>query len=293
LVALSLFAAGAAPAAPGSEPAGPLEEAIERGKKLAKQERYRAAAEEFQRASKLADGPCLDCLVGLANAYSELGRHSEAIATARQATQLAAPPSRLALAYNELGAALVKESERNLPEGEANFRQAIELGKDAVPVARYNLAEVLRRRGRYAESAAMARSYLGVDPRGQKAREARAVLCNVASQAGVSRPDPEPALRLAEHRDVKPPARVYLPPPNLGGAASAGLAGSKLKVGVVIEVLIDQDGCVRKAEVREGPGGNIEKAFLAAVQRAVYHPATANGRPVAVLMDAIFRVNER
>lgn len=269
----------------------PREEAVAQARKLMKQGRHRDAAEAFRKAGRLGEGPCFDCLVGLAGALSEQGRHGEAAGAAREALQIESiPPSRVALAYNELGAAQANESERNFDAAEANLRKAIELGQDSVPVARYNLAELLRRGGRAAESAAMARSYLAVDPYGQKAREARIVLCRAAEQPGVTRPDPGQAVRLdaSAAKAVRP---VYTPGNVDLRSRPSGLAGSKLRANLVFELLVDQEGCVRRAQVIQEADKGLAKAFAEAMHQWVYLPAVVDGQAVAVLREVKVKID--
>ncbi|HYG65077.1 MAG TPA: tetratricopeptide repeat protein [Thermoanaerobaculia bacterium] len=273
----------AASAASAADPT-PRDQAVAQAKKLMKQGRHRDAAEAFRKAGKLGEGPCFDCLVGLAGALSGLGRHSEAVAAAREALQIPGiHPTRAALAYNELGAAQANESERNFDEAESNLRHAIDLGQDSVPVARYNLAELLRRRGRAAESAKMARSYLAVDPMGQKAREARIVLCGVAAERGVPRPDTGQAIRMTNAKAADAPRRLYAPSDVNLRSHATGLAGSKVRSHMIFELLVDQDGCVRRVEVLQEANKALAQSFAEAMRQWIYLPKMVDGQPVAVL----------
>lgn len=272
-------------------PPDPRQEAVVAARKLLTEGRFRAAEEGFQRAAGLGEGPCFDCLVGLAGAYNGTGRFDQAITTARQALEMPVTPSRLGLAYNELGCGLALKSEKNYGEAETHLRKAIEVGQDSVTVARYNLSELLRRQKRYAESAEMARSYLSVDPEGQKSRQARIVLCRSASQPGVKRPDPEPAVRLADQPALQPPPRVFATRVSLGTEDWVRAKGTHLRANVLLEMLVDSEGCVRDVKVLEGPHNDIEKHIVEEAKAWVYKPLVTDGKPVASRRIEKFDVN--
>ncbi|MFY9823465.1 MAG: energy transducer TonB [Thermoanaerobaculia bacterium] len=60
-------------------------------------------------------------------------------------------------------------------------------------------------------------------------------------------------------------------------ARKAGLQGV-----VVIEVIIDQEGCARHPRILKGVPLGVDDAALAAVQSWTFQPATRDGKIVAV-----------
>jgi protein TonB len=68
-------------------------------------------------------------------------------------------------------------------------------------------------------------------------------------------------------------ARAPLPPQ----ARKAGILGT-----VIVEVVIDQEGCVRNSRILKGLPLGIDTAVLATVRSWVFRPATLKGSPVAV-----------
>jgi hypothetical protein len=160
-----------------------------------------------------------------------------------------------------------------------------------VTVARYNLSELLRRQKRYAESAEMARSYLSVDPEGQKSRQARIVLCRSAGQPKVPRPDLGQVVRLEDQPSIPPPPRVFAPRASLGTEDWVRAKGTHLRANIRLEMLVDPEGCVRDVKVLEGPHDDIEKRIVQEARTWVYKPLVVDGQPVASRRVEKFDVN--
>jgi TonB family protein len=51
---------------------------------------------------------------------------------------------------------------------------------------------------------------------------------------------------------------------------------------VVVEALIDEDGCVRQTRVVQSATNSMDQAAVHAIEQWVFLPATLNGRPVRV-----------
>ena len=77
---------------------------------------------------------------------------------------------------------------------------------------------------------------------------------------------------------VTKPKKVYGEPPVYSEPArKAHVQGD-----VVIEAVIDRNGCVVNDHVVKGLPGGLDEAALAAVEGWVFDPATLMGRPVKV-----------
>jgi TonB family protein len=60
----------------------------------------------------------------------------------------------------------------------------------------------------------------------------------------------------------------------------------------VVEIVIDEDGCVRQTRlVSQTPVRSLNAAVLAALEQWVFLPATRDGRPVRVFFDVTFNVD--
>src|SRR3954471_24623065 len=77
--------------------------AMQRGERLIQEGHYKDAAAEFERASDLAGGPCPDCLLGAARAYSGARQYEAALPVTRMALALCSAPEDQARAYEQLG----------------------------------------------------------------------------------------------------------------------------------------------------------------------------------------------
>lgn len=293
LLLLSLLAGAASPEpTEGSQ----AEADLVKGKRLLAEHRYKDAAALLRKANEQAGGQCAPCLVALAGAYNGMEQYEQAIAAARKVIETPSPqplpPTVLALAYNEYGAALAKDDpERNLKKAESFLLTAIKLGGGAVNVAHYNLAEVYRRQGRHAEAVSLARTYLASEPRGFVAVPARHVICRSAEEGSLSRPpvdfsvlpkpdNPRQALA-AGGVPVAPPRKLAISRFNLGDERFARAQGTKVKANIDLAIATDADGCVRDVQVVRGPGNDIERATVQAIRSWIFEPPFLDDQPVA------------
>jgi tetratricopeptide (TPR) repeat protein len=121
--------------------------AMQRGERLVQEGHYKEASAEFERASDLADGPCPDCLLGVARAYSGARQYDAALHVTRMALALYSSPQDQARAYDQLGTILALKGEMNAAR-EA-YGKAVQLdGRMAVQV-RTSLAQALLKRASY------------------------------------------------------------------------------------------------------------------------------------------------
>lgn len=263
------------PAPPANSPSAPsLSEAY----KLLAQRKFQEAKKELERAQALAGGPCGECLLGLAQVYAADKQWDQVVATTKAALPLLSSPDHRALAYNQLAKALVQsKGSRGLAEAEEALRQAMELKSSWGTLARYNLAEVLLKAKRWAEAAEAARTYLeAAGPGGLKA--AHSVICQARShlpgepmEEGQGQGN-EP--RKTEGEVTRPEVLFEVPPVYTEEARFARVTGT-----VIVEAIIDQEGCVTNTRVLKGLPKGLSEAAVAAVRQWVFKPATLEGKP--------------
>ncbi len=61
----------------------------------------------------------------------------------------------------------------------------------------------------------------------------------------------------------------------------------------MIELIIDEDGCVREAKILQSGEKKLDDASLEAVKKWVYRPIKVDGKPVRVLNFVTFNFNGR
>ncbi len=251
--------------------------------KLIGEGQFKQAKVEIERAAAMAGGPCGGCLLGLSHIYASEKKWEQAIEASRQAISLLKTPGLLARAYNQLGIANVMlGTPESLAQAEDALRRAVEAGGAWGEVARYNLAEVLFRRQSWAEAAA-ARGYLEkAGPDGTALKEARVLLCRArlhlpdeAPPAGSGEvPEPKRVGGEVQRPEILLQAKKPVYTPEARRALTNGT--------VIVEVIIDEDGCVRKVRELQGLPHGLTESAIEAVQSWVFLPATLDGRPVKV-----------
>jgi tetratricopeptide (TPR) repeat protein len=122
---------------------GEAAEALQKAEDLVRRGQHKEAAVEFERASALADGPCAECLLGVARAYRGAGEHGSAIQVTRMAIAML-PASAKAQAYNQLGSLLAEKGD--LAGAKAAFDKAVELDASLAGQVPSNMADALLRR---------------------------------------------------------------------------------------------------------------------------------------------------
>jgi thioredoxin-like negative regulator of GroEL len=126
--------------------------ALQQADDLIESGKYKEAAALCERASQLATGPCPECLLGVARAYTGAGQLTAAIQTTRMAIPLlASSPADQARAYVQLGALLVRNGASTSESDEA-FRRAVALDASVTTEVRSQLASALLARARQAEA---------------------------------------------------------------------------------------------------------------------------------------------
>ncbi len=281
----------AAPAAPAADPA--VVETLKKAFDLLEQSRFDQAADSFRQAEKQAGGSCGLCLLGLSRAYTGLRKPEKAADAAREAAGLLQTPDLVSQAWNQLGFALMSHTKPDLAGAEEAFRRAVAAGAGGQGgnIARYNLADVLWRQKKYAESESAAREALIAEPTGPASLNARIVLCQARTDgAPVEPPEvvyeeaacPKEGLRIFEQRAQAPVGSEVSPPEKLFGRPPEYARGVSKTGTVVVESIIDEEGCIQNLRVCKSLHPSLDLATLDAVRRWVFKPAELNGTPVKV-----------
>ncbi|HEV7506233.1 MAG TPA: tetratricopeptide repeat protein [Thermoanaerobaculia bacterium] len=122
--------------------------ALQKAEQLIETGNYKEAAALCDRASQLAQGPCPECLLGVARAYAGAGQLTSAIQVTRMAIPLfASSPTDQAKAYVQLGSFLVRSGAK-AAESDQAFRQAVALDARMASEVSAQLADALLARAR-------------------------------------------------------------------------------------------------------------------------------------------------
>ena len=78
--------------------------------------------------------------------------------------------------------------------------------------------------------------------------------------------------------DVFPPEKVYAPNPQYTDKARK----ARIQGVVIAQVVIDEEGCVRRIEVLQGLSPDLNAESVKAMAGWKFRPATRTGKPVAV-----------
>ncbi len=121
----------------------------------------------------------------------------------------------------------------------------------------------------------------GLKVRNEKSRnEARRVLCLARAHFPEEELPPvegEPGEPLRVKEGVQRPRFISNSPRPGYPETAQGIHGS-----VVLEGIIDREGCLRRLNVLQGLPGGISEAAVAAVRNWTFEPATLKGEPVSV-----------
>jgi TonB family protein len=308
LLALPALAAhGQAAAAGGGSGSGAasVPEILEQAKQLASARHLDEAAARFAEANRLAGGGCAECLLGLARCYpgAEGLSLESAIGATRQAIALIADSLSLQRAYLQLGDLLLL---RKGTESDVEAEEAYTKALDAWPYAHAEplagIAAARLRRERYAGAVEAASRAINAGPGTAAGLWARSTICQARQAGKLSREaapmpplpralagtaagagaetvprDEQPGILHVEG-EVTKPSKLYAPMPVYTEVARK----ARLQGVVVMEAVIDQDGCVVQPHVLKGMPMGLDSAAVMAVQHWVFAPATLAGRPVKV-----------
>jgi tetratricopeptide (TPR) repeat protein len=126
--------------------------ALQRGEEMVQKGDFQRAAAEFERASELQGGPCPECLLGVARAYSGARQYDAGLQMTRMALALFSSPQDKARAYDQLGSLLALKGD--MEAARAAFGKAVQLDGQIAEQVRSSLAEALMKRASYAQAVA-------------------------------------------------------------------------------------------------------------------------------------------
>lgn len=252
---------------------------------LIRQGQPQQAIAKAQLLDQVSGGRCGECQVVLAQAFLASGDRAHAAEAARNALAQLADLSQQATANAALAYALADPQDprgTNLPDAETAVRQAIDQGAD--PKLQSwgfrTLTWILLRREHYGDLVAEARDYLENNPSGSQAAYARRIVCAGRALGDIAGPDA--VVTPVRGRDVRAPRPVFHPSPGYTAEAQAsGLHGR-----VVVQGVVDTEGCLVDPQVARGLGGTFDQHVLDVVQLWTFQPATRNGRPVPAAYSA-------
>ena len=118
--------------------------AMQRGERLVQEGHYKEASAEFERASDLNSGPCPDCLLGAARAYSGARQYDAALQVTRMALALYSLPEDQARAWEQLGTILALKGE--MSAAREAYGKAVQLDGRMASQVRTSLAQALIKR---------------------------------------------------------------------------------------------------------------------------------------------------
>jgi TonB family protein len=281
------------------------QELLEQARQLASARQLDAAAARFAEANRLAGGRCAECLLGLARCYpGATGLSLEsAIDSTRQVIALLADSLSLQRAYLQLGTLLLL---RPGTEAGAEAEDAYAHALDAWPYAHVEplagIAAARLRRERYAGAVEAASRAIMAGPGSAAGLRARSTIClarqagNLPREAAPKPPPPralagpaagagaetaprnEPSGILRIEGEVVKPSKLYAPAPVYTEMARK----ARLQGVVIMEAILDQDGCVVQPHILKSMPMGLDGAAVAAVEQWVFAPATLAGRPVKV-----------
>jgi TonB family protein len=115
----------------------------------------------------------------------------------------------------------------------------------------------------------------GVPPTAERAysKRERIALCKKKQNAPLAPSEPQP---LMVEGKVTRPKILRNVRPMLGGA------GPLIPGRIILQVVIDEDGCVRDPRIFQGTNEHQNSGALDAVRQWVFLPATLEGKPVSV-----------
>jgi TonB family protein len=264
--------------APPAVQSAALTDSINRAFQLIADGKFKEARAELERSQTLAAGPCGECLLGMSHIYASEKDWKRTKKSVQQALPLLTAPGVLARAYDQLGTAAFQS--RDLDEAEDAFRRAVSSGGAWGMLGRYNLAELLLTRQRWAEAVEAARTYLkDAGPGGTVLDQARIVLCQARShQPDDPLPSDSEIHRTSEGEGVVRPEIILKTTPSYPEESRA----TKEHGTVIVEAIIDREGCVTHVRPLKSRSHDLTEAAQDAARRWVFRPATRAGDPVQV-----------
>jgi TonB family protein len=279
-----------AAAARASGDAANVAAAMTRGIDLLRQCNPPAAAAAFRQADELSGGGCGACRLGEALAIGQADALEPALAATHAAIDRLGGDPLLGRAWGQLATLLLLQATpAAVAEAEDALQAAADAGGSYLATALSRLAAVQLERQHHFAAIATARRAIALDPNGEAGGAARSTVC-LARRAGYT-DDPAAAQEqdpdrsaAAPERDapysigegIERPTRIYTPPPRYTEMARK----ARLQGVVVLQVVIDEHGCIAEEKVRKGMPMGLDQAAVQAIRGWVYEPATREGKPV-------------
>lgn len=179
LLLLALIAALPAAAQTSAPPA--WLEPLDQGRDLAREGRHTDAIKLFRKADKMAGGSCIECQIGLAVSFNQIGAYKEALKSVDAVLKQTQEPVHLFRAYHNQGFALYAlagDDAAKMKPAEDAFRRALELSGGKANPTRFSLAMALLRQSRDEEGVALLKQYLEQEPDAADAEQARELIAN-------------------------------------------------------------------------------------------------------------------
>lgn len=259
-------------------------EAIAEAWELLDEGKLKKAAKVFEKLDE-ATGGDEKALLGLATAHYRLERYKKSLALARSLLESTQDRSVEIGALHLLGNSLYmteRKDKASLEEAETAFRREIELlGRPSSALRpMYSLATVLQALRREHEAIEALRKVLEVasEPDHPAVDSARILICQLRRSLGYDEYQP-PGLPaegtgstvLHVGGDVNLPVKLWAEQP-----------APKNQGYVLVQIIIDKEGCVTGAKVIRSSNVEAEEEAVQIFRGWVFRPATLNGEPVDV-----------
>jgi hypothetical protein len=266
-------------AAPSAAPPA-LAEALKGANKLLAEKKLGEAEAAFHGAESLAGGPCGECLLGLGSVRGFQGKWSEAAGLVERSLPLLTNPGALARAYNQLALAYAASpGADHMADAEQAARKAVGYGGAWGEAARRNLTQILYLEKRWPEVVQVAREALTRAGTDKAAADAsRILLCNARYHLPESGPEPDWSKKKPWPLEITRPVKIAGPIPVYTAAAKL----HNTQGVVVLDSVIDKEGCVRYLHESTGLPNGLTEVALATVRQWVFSPALLAGEPVSV-----------
>jgi TonB family protein len=257
---------------------------------------FPAAAAAYAEANERAGGHCGECLLGLARAKLHLGDLDAGIAANQEAVGELAGDPLLGPAHQHLGDLLLQRAGECTPPpcgpaamadltaaGEA-YEKALASGGSDRAAALLGLARSRFRRSLHAQAAAAASEALAAAGTGPVEEPARTLLCRARAAAdptgarlspGKGKP---PEIYNLKGTPITRPLKISTPAP----VYTEDARKQRITGPVILEVIIDREGCVTHPHLLQGLMPGLDRAALNAVANWVFAPAMLDGQPVPV-----------
>lgn len=255
-----------------------IDKALKAGSERLAAGRLEKAIESFERADRLAEGQSFAALFGLAAARYRTQELSLAKKATEGASALAGSDAERGAALSLMGqieVAVAGEDKDALAAVLPTFEKALQIKGPHLPTVRLALGQVLARLGNPGGAVASLRELIAnLPPTHALSKSGRQLLCSIRAAHPELVP-PKRGLETEEEQpkkvegDLQKPERIYSPDPVFPGVEGK----------VVVQAIIDWEGCVVKVKVLEGHP-MLNQAAIDAFSKWVYLPGTLNGIPV-------------